>query len=154
MSIDFDKQKSKFALVVGQAILNFGDIEDFTLVALDYLPKERIFKTASSLSFVKRVDLLIELLHARKDSAAKLQMIQHLKEAKKLAETRNVIAHNPFLIEIYDNRHRKPSLPQLANYSNPKRFITYEKIVEFSRQADLLTKAINDAFLEMISTPA
>jgi len=152
MNVDFDEQKNKFALIVGQAILNFGDIEDFTLLVLDYLQNGSVSTNSSSILFTGRVNSLINLLQGLDDSDAKSRMLQHLEDAKELSKIRNTIAHNPFLIEVYDYKDVKQRFPQLANYARKNDKISYYEIVKFSQQAELLAEKLHGVFLEMMSS--
>lgn len=68
MKIEFADLEKKFAPIIGQAILSFGNIEYFTFQALEYLPNDHIFNSAAVLSFTQRVDLIIEILKGRKST--------------------------------------------------------------------------------------
>lgn len=151
MSFNYDELEAKFAPLVGQAILNFGNIEHFTMLVLDYLPSDRIIQTVSSLGFTKRVDLIIELLSARKATKAHLRMIDLLRETKRLAKKRNLIAHNPLRIEIFEHKKMERFRPQLAPYTDKNTKVTYQDIVDFSTKADSLAEELHDVFLKLIS---
>lgn len=91
--------------LVGTAILSFGDIEFATIKCLAHLPSDNIFKTTSRLPFSRRVDLIIEILEARKNQVEEnKELINKLKRAKELAEWRNVLAHNPLITSIYEHK--------------------------------------------------
>jgi hypothetical protein len=99
---DYQRQLEEWRTLVGTVILSFGDIELITLKCLAHLPADNIYESASTLSFGRRVDLIIEILRGRSNvpSVATL-LIEKLKRAKSLSEYRNVLAHNPLVADIY-----------------------------------------------------
>src|SRR5690242_10626716 len=90
--------------LVGKALLRFGDIELVSIKCLALLPKDRIGATAARLDFGRRVELIVELLEARDGRTSNLDAILHgMKRAKSLARKRNLIAHNPVMLNLYVN---------------------------------------------------
>ncbi len=77
-------------------------------------------------------------------------MIELLQESKVLAKTRNIIAHNPLQIEIFEYKN-SDLRPQLAAYSGNAKKVTFQDIVDFAQKADLLANELNELFLEVIS---
>jgi hypothetical protein len=152
MEIEFADLEKKFAPIIGQAILSFGNIEYFTFQALEYLPNDNIFNSAAVLSFTQRVDLIIEILKGRK-STAKInhRLITLLEKAKELAKTRNIIAHNPLLIDIYTSKKGEVSSPQICSYLNKKRMVTYQTLVDFIKKVEAVAEELNAEFIKVIS---
>jgi len=102
---DYEQELNEWRLLVGTAILSFGNIEFATIKCLTHLPRDNISKTTSSLPFGRRVDLIIELLEGQKENAAiNSEFIIKLKRAKELAEWRNVLAHNPLATSVYEHK--------------------------------------------------
>lgn len=96
------KEMEEWRQLVGTAILSFGDIEFITLKCLAHLPSDKIFKSMSGLPFSCRVDLIIEILQSRSSLPRHAEvLINKLQRAKALSEYRNVIAHNPLLLDVY-----------------------------------------------------
>jgi len=93
----------KWAPHVGRFILYFGDIENITYLALLQLPKDGIFQTTSTLSFAKRVDLVIELVEQHKKISKRLRdgFSEKLRSAKQLSGVRNQVAHSPLVLKVY-----------------------------------------------------
>jgi hypothetical protein len=86
--------------LVGRAILAFGEIEVISYRLLVGLPSERIFESVAHLPFARRVNLILQLL-AAKPGKGRPELVKLLKEAKRLAETRNLVAHNPMAVGVY-----------------------------------------------------
>src|ERR1700730_15439360 len=99
----WEDPSKKWAPLVGRFVLSFGDIENVTYLALRQLPKDKIFKTTSSLGFGMRVDLVIELVKDHGEIGKRLseRFVDKLKAAKKLSETRNLIEHSPVVFKVY-----------------------------------------------------
>jgi hypothetical protein len=99
--IDYERELDESRRLVGQALLSFGDIEAFTLRCLDRIPSDKVAKTSSSLSFARRVDLLVEIIEGRcMAPSPAAELASKLKATKTLTEVRNVIAHNPLQLEV------------------------------------------------------
>ena len=113
MSLDgrWEDTRGKWGALVGRFILSFGDIENVTYLALLHLPKDKIFETTSSLGFGKRIDLILELINGHPEINEDLskRFSAKLRSAKKLSETRNLIAHSPLMLDIYE--HPKEGWP-------------------------------------------
>ncbi|HYC35284.1 MAG TPA: hypothetical protein VEC19_02595 [Usitatibacter sp.] len=96
------RELEQWRAVVGKAIVCFGELELVTHQCLVHLPSDKISDTSSKLPFSKRVDLIVEILEARASANdAVVTFVQMLRRAKKLAETRNDIAHNPVMMNIF-----------------------------------------------------
>jgi hypothetical protein len=105
---DFERHQremEEWRAVVGKAIVGFGELELVTHQCLAHIPSDKISETSSKLPFARRVDLIIEILEGRApipSDAAKF--VEMLKRARKLAETRNDIAHNPVMMNVFVHR--------------------------------------------------
>jgi hypothetical protein len=95
---------SEWQALVGKAIVRFGDIELVSLQCLSHIPGETIGNSAARLEFSRRVDLLIEMLEGRSELNESMRgLLDGFRRAKGLARTRNLIAHNPVMLDIYVN---------------------------------------------------
>lgn len=94
----------RWRVVVGRFILGFGSIEWFTFHMLSELPTERILESTISLRFAQRVDLVIQLLRG-KDLEPELvdSAITLLEKARAFSKVRNLIAHNPLFLNLFDD---------------------------------------------------
>jgi hypothetical protein len=90
--------------LIGRAITCFGEIEFVSIKCLAYIPQDRFSGSVGGLDFAKRVDILIELLEGRQSLDPNLRgLLRGFIRAKSLAKTRNLIAHNPLMFDIYVN---------------------------------------------------
>jgi hypothetical protein len=90
--------------LIGRAITCFGEIEFVSIKCLACIPQDQISGSVGALDFAKRVDILIEFLEGRQNLDPNLRgLLRGFIRAKSLAKTRNLIAHNPLMFDIYVN---------------------------------------------------
>jgi hypothetical protein len=90
--------------LIGRAITCFGEIEFVSIKCLAFIPQDQISVSVGALDFAKRVDILIEFLEGRQNLDPNLRgLLRGFIQAKSLAKTRNLIAHNPLMFDIYVN---------------------------------------------------
>ena len=93
--------------LIGNSILRFGDIEYISVMCLSLIPTDKIADAASELSFSRRASILIEILEARDNRDQHTEgLLDGFRRAKALTKTRNLIAHNPMVLELYFNKDR------------------------------------------------
>ena len=85
---------------IGDAFVAFGIIEHLTIIGIHLLPKERIAKSVSGFRLKQRIDLLLEILEHREGDDFR-QLKADLEAVLPLIQTRNLLAHNPILVERY-----------------------------------------------------
>lgn len=94
----------RWQVVVGRFILGFGSIEWFTFHMLSELPTERILESTMSLRFAQRLDMVIQLLQGKNiESELVDSAITLLEKARALSKVRNVIAHSPLFLNLFDD---------------------------------------------------
>ena len=107
------REIEEWALLIGRSITAFGEIELVTYKFLALLPKDTLSNTTARLRFSQRIDLLIEIIDGRVERTSDHDAIRRsLLDAKKLAEKRNIMAHNPVLLTIFSNARMDDHLMQ------------------------------------------
>lgn len=94
--------KGDWAMAIGKAFVAFGSIEHTTVVCLRQVPKDSIQRFAKSLKLTPRIELLLELLEPYQQPECQ-ELAEKLRQVKGFAQTRNLIAHNPLVLEFYEN---------------------------------------------------
>lgn len=141
----YQKHEDEFAPLIGKTIIGFANIEYFTYTALEILPNESIFKTACNLELCQRLDLLIEIVKGRKPSEKATTFITSLTRCRKLAEKRNIIAHNPLIIETLGNT----LTPRIKHCLKRNKSITLEELRLLCEEVNSLGGQLYDQFLFM-----
>jgi hypothetical protein len=144
--MDYDEQEREFAPLVGKAILSFGLIEFSTLQAAEILPNDSILETAARLQFKARTELLIEILNGRGNKGeAVARLIRLLKQALEFANMRNIIAHNPLLIEVSYDKGTFNHVPKICKYLNREKKVTKQDLINFCCKVEALAEELDDA---------
>ncbi len=128
--------------LVGKSIIAFGDIELVTYNCLTYLPSEHIFEVVSDLSFAKRIELISRIIES-KDIPANLRdnFLELLAKAKEKAQVRNIIAHNPVQMSIYEHQKTGEILfqPEIAKIKKGNKVITIKDLQRFAEEVEELS---------------
>ena len=99
---EYVSETNEWRSAIGKAMVSFGEIELITYQCLVHLPKDKIEATASRQGFTFRVDLIVEILNGWNSKSEQVDsFIQMLKRARELARTRNDIAHNPVMLNVF-----------------------------------------------------
>jgi hypothetical protein len=145
-NMDYDEQEREFAPLVGKAILNFGLIEFSTLEVAELLLNETTVRKAEKLMFKARIALLIEMLIRRHEKGeAVIRLIRLLNEAIALADTRNMIAHNPLLIDISWDKEKYIHNPIICKYLDREKKVTRQCLIKFCQDVEALAEELSDA---------
>lgn len=139
----WEEKKEVWEAEIGRAILSFCNIERSVADFLEYLPTEPIVNSAPQ-GFGQKVDLLLEILTYKDiDNGLKTELETALKLAKKLAETRNLIVHNPLRIQpIFTDDHHWVEDREIIEKRNRKGAIGFRSLTEFADEADNLKKEL------------
>jgi len=93
--------RDDWALAIGDALLAFGDIELLVVEGIHKLsPRPCSKKSVWERNLARRVDDL-STIAAKIGGASATDVRTLLAQVKKLAKTRNLIAHNPLRLEVY-----------------------------------------------------
>ena len=124
---------------IGRFILSFGSIEWFTYNMLLVLPTERIFESVRFLGFKQRINLVIQLLQEKNiDDEIADKAIGLLNEAKELANTRNLIAHNPLLLNLFDDKVGVDLQYQISKHGDIEVRLTIEELERQCQRVEIL----------------
>lgn len=152
-------KQTLWRVAVGRFILGFGEIEWFTFHMLSELPSERVLESTMSLPFAKRVDIVIEIAKRRDlDPGLRMRLISVLEKAKKLAATRNLVAHNPLFLNLFDDRVGADLQFQLSRYGEQQAKLTFEELETRCSEVERLAEELYmvregvDAYFEQRKT--
>lgn len=136
--VDLD---DKWAIHIGRLFIAFGAIERTTHNCLIDWLKDPTYTHISKMRFSQRVDVIIDLLQELQFvEQNKVDLTVGLNKARKLAEKRNIVAHNPLMLDLFDGEFKEVII------SNTKVgvTITFEELEQLTKDAESLsTKLIN-----------
>ena len=150
-----ERENAEWQVLIGKAILFFGEIELISVKCLGHIPVDSIGKTAVRLEFGRRVELLLEILEGRENPSVALRgLIDGFKSAKELAKTRNLIAHNPVMLDIYvnetmDDHYVERSIRSARGGAEPFRL---EALREFASDVENLASALWGHYMNVAQT--
>lgn len=132
----------KWSEPLGRAFLAFGSIEHAVLIALRDIPRENIQRAAAKMTLTNRIELLIEIIQSRPE-APYLVFATALKKAASLARLRNILAHNPLVMEIYETSDGDFLTKEvIAAIHNEKHRMSFDDLNEFVREAEGLAEQL------------
>ena len=147
-----DQHAAEWEALVGKAILRFGDIELVSIKCLSLIPSDKISDTASRLDFSRRAELLVEVLEARTETGPDMSaLLKGFKRARELAQLRNLIAHNPVMLELYVNEDETESFARRAISSarTGKQSLDLDGLKEFAEEVEQLSSELWMALLKV-----
>ena len=133
--------KGEWAAAIGQAFVAFGSIEHVTVVCLRELPRDRIQRTTRSFRLGQRISLLVELLEGY-DGAPYKELSTNLLRAKELSETRNLIAHNPLVMDFFRRQDGSMFTREVIAHLHQDKHITLEQLQQFASESETLASEL------------
>lgn len=127
----------EWAAAIGRCFVAFGSIEDSTVTCLQEIPKDRIQKSVKNFRLGQRIDLIIELLEAHPGYVYE-QLTAKLSRAKKMSETRNLIAHNPLILGIHYTDDSYTVKESIVSLRNDQHRISLAELQEFATESEQL----------------
>jgi hypothetical protein len=106
MSTFKSEDKKEWAQLIGQTLIDFGDIEMITYRCLERFPSENIFPSVSRMKLGQRIDLITNVIQSKFGDKAN-KMVSLLGRVKYLSKNRNLIAHNPMSWDIFEDEQGK-----------------------------------------------
>lgn len=118
------------------------------MVCLRSIPQGSLQKSTKSFRLSQSIGLLTEILEAYEDEPYRL-LSEHLGHAKVLAETRNLIAHNPLLLEFYERPDGSIYHQEVIAAMHRDRKISLAELKAFADEAEVLASALYAASSEV-----
>lgn len=146
------KSRANWELAIGRAFVAFGSIEHATVIALQEVPKERIWSSTKALALGQRIDLLLELLEQRSGDPA-VELAKLLARAKAMSETRNLIAHNPLVLDVYASEGGSVEIRESIASLRKDRHISLLDLQEFASEAEALASSIYGSLDRLLNGP-
>lgn len=92
----------EWATLVGRLLIAFAAMESVTHHCLKEWLNQSVYRHLAKMRFSQRIDLVIDLAKEKDSPPEKIKIfISNLKKARKLAEKRNAVAHNPLVLCLF-----------------------------------------------------
>lgn len=150
-----DHIRAKWEPHVGKFVLAFTAIEHLVTISIDLISNKSISKTARTLLFDKRTELLLELLKSSKEITpeSKAKFAAHLDKAVQLSRNaRNLVAHNHILLELYKNEADGMLYESeyIISSRNRNKKMSLSNLAEYALEAENLAKEAGNTYLSLV----
>jgi hypothetical protein len=147
--------RAKWEPHVGKFVLSFTAIEHLVTISIDLLSNKAVSKTARTLLFEKRTELLMELLEnsSKISKKNKDKFSAQLKKALSLSRNaRNIIAHNHILMElckstndgnIYESEY-------IISSRNRNKKLSLSNLISFAKETENLAEEASETYLAIV----
>ncbi|TYT73146.1 hypothetical protein [Desulfobotulus mexicanus] len=142
--IDFDH---KWATLVGRVFIAFGVMESITYECLKDWLKDSVYRSVKNMQFAQRVNLVIDLAKEQDAPKERIEIfISNLNRVKKLAEKRNIIAHNPLVLNIFQEGGYAEGI---VSSKNENKFICFDELEQLVIQAEALERELSESKMRL-----
>lgn len=141
--------KGEWASAIGKAFVAFGSIEHVTATCLRQIPRDRLQRSTKLFRLAQRIELLLEMLEAYQ-APPYMRLSDGLRRAKQLAKTRNLIAHNPLVFEIYEWLDGTLFHQEVIAAMHKDRKVTLQELQAFAEQSEALASELYSALTEVL----
>ena len=150
MSTFNSEDKKSWALLIGQTLIDFGDIEVITYRCLERFPSENIFPSLRGIKLGQRIDLISNVLQSKFGDTAK-KMITLLGRVKHLAKQRNILAHNPMTWDIYkDEQGKIKDFKQVIRSElNENKYLHFQDLRDLAREVSEIVPKLKDEYAKL-----
>lgn len=150
MLSDHDGARKDWAILVGRLVLAFGDIENLTMLAISRISADSILDTARSLLLGKRIELIQEILVDKSaiSESARSDFIKELTTLKGLLDKRNLIVHNPLVLQMYQDDRTGEWVAQgaIASLRNEEKKISVEELSALVERVEACRTRLFDVY--------
>lgn len=122
---------ARWAPIIGRMFIAFGSIERTTHECIRDWAGEIIHKHFANAPLSARIDLARDLAEAQSATdATQKAFVRSLLSAKKLAQNRNLVAHNPLCLVFLQDSLDRSFLEAVAHHTKEQKILSYEALVE------------------------
>ena len=125
----------KWAKLIGRTFVAFGSIEKSSYEYLESWVSSKVFTHIKGMGLAKRLGLLLDLCEEQ-DYEDIDDLIEYFKEAKELSKKRNIIAHNPLVLTLYEGDDKFTEIIQSIKKENIQ--IELEELMEITRKSEVV----------------
>jgi hypothetical protein len=135
----------KWATAIGRMFVAFGSIESCTYECIDAFAEESIAKYLKGMPLAKRVEVLVDLVNSKElEHENKSDFLSNLEKIRKLLEKRNLIAHNPLVLQVYDEETSESVCRErIISVKKKNKHINYDEIIAIAEKSENLSSSIH-----------
>jgi hypothetical protein len=123
---------------IGRVVIAFGSIEHVTMLCLRQLPRDSISSATRHFNLGPRLEQVLAILGGSADPDAQA-LSELFRTAKKLADDRNAIVHNPLMLEVYEDGDGGHEFKQaIYLMRKAEKSMSFENLVDVREKAERL----------------
>jgi len=136
--------EEKWAPLIGRFFLSFGSIESVTHDCIRIWSGKIIHKHIKNMPLSRRIDLAIDLIAEQSYSDTnKAIFIKDFQQAKILVEQRNLIAHSPLMLVLFQDEPNTPFHEAIVSNTKDGHFVKFEELQEALSLAKTVAERIH-----------
>jgi hypothetical protein len=134
----------EWATLVGRLLIAFAAMESLTHHCLKEWLNETVYRHLAKMRFAQRVDLVINLANEQDSPSEKIEIfVFNLKKARKLAEKRNAVAHNPLVLCLF--KGEEEFTEAIASDKKEDEIIQLDELKQMVNEAEALEEDLWDS---------
>ena len=151
----FDQMRDQWAPEIGRFLMAFAKIEELTYAMMRCILEPPLYTALmNKLDLALRIDLIVAFLRSKPDPECHVFADLAL-EARKLAESRNLVAHNELTGDLYvDAQGHMQFLDFIRSRRNGDIKLQFQQLVEKRKRAEKLYAELLQAGIEAQESPA
>lgn len=139
---------SRWEPLIGKLFIAFGGIERTTHECIREWAGEKIHKHFARASLSARIDLAIDLIESQEaKETTKDAFRKSLQQAKDLTKHRNLVAHNPLCLVLFQDELDTPFLEAIAHSTDENKFLSYEDLTSIMEKLEKVAEELLNNYI-------
>ncbi|MCA1931603.1 hypothetical protein [Rheinheimera sp.] len=124
----------EWALNIGKVFLSFGSLEKFTVDCISkWLDGQRIVYHLTNAPLAQRINIVIDLAKDKYGDREEVQSFsKNLNKLLELAKKRNLIAHNPLMMVLYEDSFKE----EICSLKDENKAITLSDLISLVSEVE------------------
>jgi hypothetical protein len=140
-------ETERWASLIGRLFIAFGSIEQTTHECIRDWAGKQIHKHFARARLASRIELAVDLSSSQNASeSTKREFNTVLAKARELSRYRNLVAHNPLCLVLFQNEINTPFLEAIASNVDDNKHILMKELVEVVESAEDCAEKLGRSF--------
>ncbi|VVP89003.1 hypothetical protein PS934_01433 [Pseudomonas fluorescens] len=136
--------KNQWAPLIGRLFISFGSIESLTHDCIRKWSSSIVYKYVKGMPLSRRIEFAIELLAEQSFPDKEKEAFKaNLRKSKSLVEIRNIIAHSPLALVLFQEESDTPFREAIASNSDDSKIIEFEKLQKAVEQTEEIVERLH-----------
>jgi hypothetical protein len=137
-------EKNRWAPLIGQLFISFGSIESITHDCVRKWSSSVVYKYVKGMPLSRRIEFVIELISEQPFPEKEKEAFKaNLRKTKHLVEIRNIIAHSPLALVLFQDESETPFREAITSNSDDSKIIELEQLQETVEQVEEFLESLH-----------